>query len=440
MIHVTDHKDLYLEKLRSAEDAVKLVRSGDRVFVGFSSSVAYALLEALWRRRGELEDVEIQLSNAMRPSPLFESDGPHPFSLHSPFLGAGERAMAARGQRVDYTSVHLSQVDRWFLETARPTVCLLDVSPPDESGFFSLGPTGVSFGKYAKQVAQRIIVQVNQNTPYVMGEDALIHLSEVDAVVETAEVLPSLPPDPPAEEATKRISSFILEQIPDGATIQLGIGGLSTAIGYGLQQKNDLGIHTELFSEPMMHLMELGCVTNARKGYMDGKSVFAFAIGSQALYRFMDHNQRLYGGTFPQVNDPRNIAKNKNMISINTALAVNLFGEAAAEGLGWRQYSAVGGQLDFVRGAQWSEGGKSFLAIRSSDEKDGVLRSKITAAFPPGTPVTTPRSDVQYVVTEYGCVDLKRLTMKDRVRAMIRLAHPAFWEELTQEAREHGLI
>lgn len=434
------HEDLYREKLCTAEAAVKLIKNGDRVFVGFSSSIAYTLLNALWERRGELENVEIQLSNAARPGPLFESRQQHPFSLTTPFMGPGERTMAMHGQPVNYTSVYLSQVDQWFEQTARPTACFLDVSRPDEDGFMSLGPSGVSFGKYARRTAERIIVQANQHTPYIAGEDTLIHISEVDAIVETADELPGISPDTAVDEATQRISDYILEQIPDGATIQLGIGSLSTAIGYGLQTKNDLGIHTELFSEPMMHLIQSGCVTNTRKGYLNGKSAFAFAVGSKEMYEFMDHNEGLYGGTFPHINDPRIIAKNNNMMSINTAMAINLYGEIAAEGIGWRQYSAVGGQLDFVRGAQWSKGGKSFIAINSSNQKDGVRRSKITAAFKPGTPVTTPRSDVQYVVTEYGCVNLKGLTMKDRVRAMISLAHPEFRDCLIQEAKEHHLL
>lgn len=435
-----EYCEAYREKLCTAENAVKLVRSGDRVFAGFSSSTAYTLLNALWERREELENVEIQLSNAMRSSPLFESCQMHPFSISSPFMGAGERTMAQHGQRVDFTSVHLSQLDRWFLDTARPTVCFLDVSQPDENGFMSLGPTGVGFGRYALQTAKLVIVQVNRYVPYIMGEDAMIHISEVDALVEIADELPGTTVDTAVEEAAQKVSDYILEQIPDGGTIQLGIGGLSTAIGYGLQKKNDLGIHTELFSEPMLHLIQSGCVTNTQKGYMDGKSVFAFAIGSKAMYEFMNRNESLYGGTFPYVNDPRIIAKNRNMTSINTAMAINLYGETAAEGLGWKQYSAVGGQLDFVRGAQWSKGGKSFIAINSCDKKGEALRSKIVASFEPGTPVTTPRSDVQYVVTEYGCVNLKTLTMRDRVQAMISLAHPEFREHLTQEAKEYGMI
>ena len=210
--------------------------------------------------------------------------------------------------------------------------------------------------------------------------------------------------------------------------------------GYGLLQKNDLGIFSELFSEPMMELMKNGNVTNKNKGFMDGLSVFAFSMGSNEMYNFMDHNPDLYAGTFPFVNDPRNIAKNKRMMSINTAMSVDLFGQVAADSMGFTQQSAVGGQIDFVKGAQWSEGGKSIIALASSFERDGQRQSKICLNFPAGTAVTTPRSEVQYVATEYGCVNLKKLNMSDRVRAMISLAHPDFRDQLRDEAREHGLI
>ena len=189
-----------------------------------------------------------------------------------------------------------------------------------------------------------------------------------------------------------------------------------------------------------MHLMKNGNVTNRCKGFMDGQSVFAFSLGTKEMYDYMDHNPLLYSGTFPFVNDPRNIAKNKRMISINTAMSVDIFGQVAADSMGWTQQSAVGGQIDYVKGAQWSEGGKSIIALASSFEKNGERKSKISLCFPPGTAVTTPRSEVQYIATEYGCVNLKNLNMSDRVRAMINLAHPDFRDQLTEEARMHHLI
>ena len=433
------NREEYQQKLQSAAQAVRLVRSGDSVFIGFVSSISYTLANALWERRKELENILVSSSNCLAPTPLYMDPSPNPFEVCTPFLGPGERTAGKTGHPLHFTSVHLSQVDVWVKKTCRPTVALFAVSPPDEDGYMSYGPTGCCVNEYVKEMADRIIVHVNRNVPYVTGQDCRIHVSEVDAIVEEDEELPELPEDQ-VDAATEKISDLIMDLIPDGATIQLGIGKLSTAIGYGLRNRNDLGIHSELFSEPMMHLIRNGNITNKNKGFMDYKSVFAFAMGSRELYRFMDHNDELYGAPFPWVNDSRNVARNKRMISINSAMAVDLFGQVAADSMGWKQHSAVGGQIDFVKGAQWSEGGKSIIATASSFMKKGERQSKIVLNFPVGTAITTPRSEVQYIATEYGCVNLKVLNMADRVRAMIGLAHPDFRAQLADEARYHKLI
>ena len=242
------------------------------------------------------------------------------------------------------------------------------------------------------------------------------------------------------DDLSKQIAHHIMQEIPDGATFQLGLGNISTAIGYELHKRSELGIHTELLNQPMLELMKSGNVTNTRKGYMDGKTVFSFSLGNPELYEEIDRNDKFYVVPFCLSNDPRIIVQNRNMMSINATMSLDLWGEAASECMGWRQYSGVGGQLDFVRGAQWSEVGKSFIATTSSFMKNGKRVSKIVPYFGPGTPVTTPRSDIQYVATEYGCVNLKPLTMEDRARAMISIAHPDFREELTEEAKRVGLI
>lgn len=279
-----------------------------------------------------------------------------------------------------------------------------------------------------------------KTVPYVYGEENLIHVSEADAIVEADQELVENP-ELPVDETIQTISGFIVDQIPDGACIQLGLGGVANAVGYGLRTKNDLGSHTELMSDSIMELMKLGVVNNSRKQFMPGKTVASFTFGSRELYRFVDRNPDMYYMPFPIVNDPVNIAKNDNMISINTALSIDLFGQVDADNLAGKQYSATGGQLDFVRGAQMSRGGKSFIAVTSSfTDRSGQRRSRIVLQFPAGTAVTTPRSDVQYIVTEYGCVNLKPLTMRERVRAMISLAHPQFRAELTEQARAHKML
>ena len=429
----------YKQKLMSAEEAVKYVDSGDRVYVGTGSSAAYILMEALWNRRTELENVEITSSLISKPTPLYDEAEGNPFSFGTFFMGVKERKTRDNGLKLNYTSVHLSQVDTWCKKVAPPDVCLFDVSEPDENGYMCFGPSGIALHKFLKEKADRVVVQVNKQTPYIYGQNNLIHVSEVDRIIEVDET-PATLANPETDEVTEILSSIIVDQVPDGATIQLGLGSLSTAIGFGLTARNDLGVHSELLSEPMMELMINGNVTNKYKEFMDGKSVFGFAFGSAKLYQYLNRNEKVYGAEFPFVNDSRIIAKNKNMISINTTMAFDIFGQAASDSLGRKQQSATGGQLDFVRGAQWSDGGKSIIATTSSFIKEGKRISKIVTALPPGTAITTPRSDVQYVATEYGCINLKDLNMSDRVRAMISLAHPDFRDRLSEDAKKYNLI
>ena len=436
-------EERYKGKMMSAAEAAKLVKSGDRVYVGTASSFAYDMLEALWDRKDELEDVAVLCSMSVRPSRMFSADydGHNPFHVETFFLGAQERiAHRKHGMPLEFTSFHLSQIDLWCRYVGKPDVCFFQVSRPDENGMVCCGPSGGSMYTFLAENARDIVFECNAQVPYIMnGEKHLLPVSMADAVVYADYPVSPLAKDE-VDEISQKISDIVMEEVPDGATIQLGLGKISTAVGYGLLQKNDLGIFSELFSEPMMDLMKNGNVTNKNKGFMDGLSVFAFSMGSKELYDFMDRNPVLYSGTFPFVNDPRNIAKNKKMMSINTAMSVDLFGQVAADSMGWSQQSAVGGQIDFVKGAQWSEGGKSIIALASSFEKNGQRQSKICLNFPVGTAVTTPRSEVQYIATEYGCVNLKKLNMSDRVRAMISLAHPDFRDQLKDEAREHGLI
>ena len=436
-------KEHYKGKIMSAAEAAKLVKSGDRVYVGTASSFSYDMLDALWDRRDELEDVAILCSMSVRPSRMFSADHDehNPFHVETFFLGAQERiAHRKHGMPLEFTCFHLSQIDLWCKYVGKPDVCFFQVSMPDENGMVSCGPSGGCMYTYLAENARNIVFECNAQAPYIMnGEKHLLPLSMADAIVYADYPVSPLARDE-VDEISQKISDFVMDEVPDGATIQLGLGKISTAVGYGLLKRNDLGIFTEMFNEPMMELMKNGNVTNKNKGFMDGLSVFAFSMGSNEMYNFMDHNPDLYAGTFPFVNDPRNIAKNKRMMSINTAMSVDLFGQVAADSMGFTQQSAVGGQIDFVKGAQWSEGGKSIIALASSFEKNGQRQSKICLNFPAGTAVTTPRSEVQYVATEYGCVNLKKLNMSDRVRAMISLAHPDFRDQLRDEAREHGLI
>lgn len=430
----------YQEKLMSAQDAVKTIHDGDRVYIGQTTSTAYQIAQALAERKDELRDVTLLFGNIGRPMDILKKPA---YAQSAYFLGAENRADAAAG-RLDYTSFHLSQVDIWCKEIAKATVVCFEVATMNEEGYFNFGASGTVLNTYLLETADRVIVQVNRNAPHCSGEYNKVHISSVDIIVEGDMELDTIPNvvDPNHLPAPiRQISDYLVEQIPDGSVIQFGNGRIPASIGYGLREKNDLGIHTEMFSDSMMELMERGVVTNRYKQYLPGRSVGAFVQGSQRLYHFVDNNPDVYLLPAPIVNSPYCIGQNDNMRTINTCLYVDLTGQVVSENINGKQYSGIGGQVDYVRGAQISKGGKAFIATESTfRNKNGETCSHIVFGIPTGTPVTTSRADVQYVVTEYGCVNLKVLSMRDRVRAMISLAHPDFREVLMDQAKENGLL
>lgn len=428
----------YTDRLMSSDEALKMVRDGDRIYIGTASSMPDELNSALARRKNELNDITVMCSNPKLPSAAIECGA---FDTHSYFIGDQERRHYGE-KTFDFCPIHLSQVDIWCEHIGRPSVALFEVSLPDENGYMSYGASGVILHEYVKKSADRVILQVNRHAPYVYGEGNLIHCTEADAIVEFDHEIGTIP-DVGADETMKQICSYVLDEIHDGYTIQLGIGRVATAMGYLLSTKNDLGLHTEVIGDSCMELILNGNINNSRKTYFPGKGLCGFALSSsQKLYEFLDHNEGLHFQPFPILNDPYNIAKNDNMISLNSAMSVDLTGQVAAEGVGFRQFSGTGGQLDYVKGSQISKGGKSFILLESTfhSKSTGKTGSHIVSTFEPGTVITTPRSEVQYVGTEFGCVNLKQLSAKDRVRAMISIAHPDYRDQLTEEAKMYGLL
>ena len=433
----------FREKTITADQAAGFVKSGWQVYIGCCTSYARTIADAIARRSGELEDVTIGCSNIIPPMSFLDVPEPNPFRISTYFMGYEERRGLKTGQ-TDFTSVHLGQVDQWCRETFHPDLVYFDVSLPDENGYMSFGASGCCMHTFLRERTDNIVLQINRHSPYVTGKDTLIHISEAKYVVYADDEKETIPGGPLEEDDPDilTMSRYLLDQIPDGACLQLGIGGVATAVGYGLMGKNDLGCHTEMMSDSIMALMKAGVINNSRAKFIPGKSVAGFAFGSKALYEFLDHNEKVWFGPFPVVNNPINIAQNENMISINTAMSIDLFGQVAAEGMGTNQYSGIGGQGDYVRGAQLAKGGKSFLAFKSTVGKDeqGRPKSRIVPCFPPATVVTTPRSDVQDVVTEQGMVNLKTLTVQDRARALIDIAHPDCRPELTAQAKKLGIL
>jgi 4-hydroxybutyrate CoA-transferase len=276
--------------------------------------------------------------------------------------------------------------------------------------------------------------------PFVCGAGCLIPAARADALVPLDEELPEMHmPEPTPEQ--RAIAGHIAERVPDGACVQFGIGGVSAAIGEALMVRRELGCHSEMFTDPLMKLMQAGVITNSRKSFCPGRTVFTNALGTAELYRFMNRNPALEAHPTAWLNDPRNIAKNDGMISVNGALCVDLTGQVCAESIGFRQFSGTGGQLDYVRGARWSRGGKSFLTLPSVHvDKAGVQRSNISLTLPTGSIVTTPRADVHYIVTEYGAADLQDEPVDVRAKRLIEIAHPDYRDELTFQAKKAGYI
>lgn len=432
-------REKYASKLVSMDEAVRKIKSGDTLAAGIATGVPYKLLDALADHSlGHLEDVEFYYGAGFKPYKM----GMPPFNGHlnvkSFFFGPIERAFVAHGSHFPYQPIHLSQTTRDRCRTHRGNVLLMAGTEPDENGLISLGPSPM--GGDMLNYYDTVIVQVNRKMPYVHGQGAVIPAERVTWLVEAEEDLPVLPSAEPSEAEVK-IAGHIVERVPDGATIQLGIGGVASAIGGFLKEKRDLGIHTEMFVNALVDLLKCGAANNSKKTLLPGKTVLGFSLGSQEMYDFMDHNPDIEARPFEFVNDPRVIAQNDNMISINGAMQVDLMGQVCAESIGPRQFSGTGGQADFVRGANWSRGGMSFLALPSTlTTKSGEVKSKISAVLPLGSVVTTPRADVQYIVTEYGVADLRNEPLDVRAKRLIAIAHPDFRDKLTYEAKQAGML
>ncbi len=434
-----DWKEKYKQKCISMEEAVSKVKSGDVIASSIATGVPYVFLNALADYALEhLENVTLYMGGGFKP---FKTGLPQyngHVDIKSYFYGPLERGVIAKGSNLTYQPIHLSDTTTDRFTRHKPRVLAVAGTAPDENGLISLGPSPIDDAML--DTCEEIIVQVNENMPYVYGTGCMFPADRVTWLVEATEDIPVLPAAVPSE-AESKIASYIVDLVPDGACIQLGIGGVASAIGTFLKDKKDLGIHTEMFVDALADLMKCGAANNSRKNFCPGKAEIGFALGTPEMYAFMDKNPDIEARPFSWVNDPRNIAQNDNMISINGAMQVDLTGQVCAESIGIRQFSGTGGQADFVRGVRWSKGGKGFLALPSTlTDKQGNLVSKISLALPLGSAVTTPRSDVHYIVTEYGLADLKNEPLDVRAKKLIAIAHPDFRDQLTFEAKKAGLI
>ncbi|MQL53427.1 4-hydroxybutyrate CoA-transferase [Desulfofundulus thermobenzoicus] len=426
---------IYHDRLRTPEEAVKAIKSGDRVVIAHACGEAQVLSKAMVARANELQNVEIVHMVAMGKAEYCLPEMAGHFRHNSLFVGATTRQAVNEG-RADYTPCFFSEIPRLFKKGYLPVdVAIVQVSPPDRFGFCSLG-ISVDYTKPAAECAGVVIAQVNKNMPRTMG-DSFMHVSQFDSIVEYDEPLIELP-KAKITEVEARIGEYVVQLVEDEATLQLGIGAIPDAVMLFLKGKKDLGIHTEMFSDGVVELYEDGVITCQAKTIHRGKMVATFLMGTKKLYDFVNDNPIVEMFPVDYVNDPYIISQNKKMTAINSALQVDLLGQVCADTLGTKQYSGVGGQVDFVRGAARSDGGKSIIALPSTAGKGKF--SRIVAELDKGAAVTTSRNEVHYVVTEYGIADLRGKTLRQRAKELISIAHPDFREKLLFEAKSRNLV
>lgn len=421
----------YASAIKTADEAVKLLRPGQRVFIGTGAGEPLELVEAMVRRAPELPDTEIVHLLTYGHAPYAHKEMTQYFRVNSFFIAENVRGIIQEGLG-DYTPIHLSDIPRLFDSGRLPLdVAIVQVSPPDERGMCSLG-ISVDIVKSAVANASLVIAQVNPNMPRTLG-DSFVHVYDIDVLVPTNAPLIEVPP-PEIDDVTRQIAENVAGLIEDGSTLELGIGRIPQALLGFLYDKRDLGIHTELISDGVVDLVKAGVVTGVRKTVDRGKVVASFALGTRKLYDFVANNPTFAFHPTEYVNDPAVIGRQYKMVAINTALEVDLTGQVCADSIGSKFYSGVGGQVDFGRGASKAPGGKAIIALPSTAL--GGTVSRIVCKLSPGAGVVTTRAGVHYVVTEYGVAYLHGKSIQERALALISIAHPKFRAQLLREAIE----
>ncbi|HEX4786543.1 MAG TPA: acetyl-CoA hydrolase/transferase C-terminal domain-containing protein [Candidatus Sulfotelmatobacter sp.] len=415
----------YKKRLNTADDALRCVRSGMRVYIQPGCAEPETLVEALMRRAPELRDVEIVHMMTMGCAPYVAPEMAGHFRHNAMFIGANVRAAINDG-RADYTPIYLSEIEGLFESGEMPIdVALIAVSPPDSHGFCSFG-VGVDTTLTAAKCARYVVAQVNDSMPRTYG-DSFIHVSDIDALVESSRPLCALA-KPVVTDLQIAIARNVARLIEDGSVLQTGIGGIPDAVLPMLMDRKDLAVHSELCSDGVIPLIEAGVITGARKNFKPRKIILGFALGSKRLFEFVDNNPIFEFHPTAYTNDPLLIARNDNMVAINSALQVDLTGQVCSDSIGNQFYSGIGGQVDFLRGASRSKGGKPIIAI-SSTAKQGTI-SRIVPTLDPGAGVVTSRGLIRYIVTEYGVAYLHGKSIRERAKALIEIAHPDFRSEL----------
>lgn len=435
----------YKQKKVSADEAVKIIKSGDWVDYGFCVTTVDTLDKALAKRTDELVNVNLRGAILPKMPAVFEREdaGEH-FTWNSWHFSAVERQLAARGLAY-YAAIRYSELPRYYMDIDTPSnVVMMQTPPMDENGYFNFGPSASHLAEACKR-AEHIIVEVNQNMPYCIGgSDAGVHISNVDYIVEGENPpVSALKTLPAPTEVDKAIAKRIVAEIPNGACLQLGIGAMPNAVGSLIAHSDlkDLGVHTEIYSDGFVDIAKSGKITGARKNLDPFRQTMVFAMGTKNVYDYIHNNPEILSASASYVNDIHTIAAQDNLISINNCIDIDLYGQISSESSGFKQITGAGGQLDFVLGSYLSKGGKSFICCSSTfTDKNGTLHSRIRPTLTSGSIVTATRSCVQYVVTEYGMINLKGLSAWQRAEALISIAHPAFRDDLIKEADKMGIF
>lgn len=428
----------YKKKLGTAAEITTEIKKGDKIFTCGEPS---ALLKTLYDRREQYENVKLYgmgLSANQSHGILNPEMNGH-VDFHISYGMRGEYVARQKGRNIGYCAAHMSEMEALIKQSIRPDYLMAQATPMDADGYFTFGvrPLG---GRASVDAGAKVLLQVNKCLPDVPTNYNRVHISEVYGICEAEEPMMQVP-DLESTEIEKKMAAFIVERIPDEATLQLGFGGVPNAVGTYLENHRDLGLHTELFTTSMVRLMKMGVINNSKKTLEPGKTVFGFCSGNQEMFDYMDKNPCIEARSISWINRHDNISRNRRMVSINSCMGVDLKGQVCAETIGLVHYSGTGGQVDFVRGARMAEEGQSFIAMPSVQVRhSGERISKITLTLAPGSAVTTTRNDVDKIVTEYGVAELLYKSDCEKAKALIAVAHPDFRDELTFEAKKAGII
>jgi 4-hydroxybutyrate CoA-transferase len=428
-------ENIYRRKVTDVNGALALIKSGNRVYIGGGAGVPIELTKGLTSVAANLRNVELTHILTFAEAPYARPEYQDSFRVNALFIGPNVR-QAVHDGRADFTPVFLSDIPGLFRDGTLPIdVALISVTPPDEHGFCSFG-VEVGTTKPAAESARIVLAEVNRQMPRTLG-DCFIHVSRLHKIIEVDYPIPEAPQAGGSVQHLK-VGQHIAELVPNGATLQMGIGSIPDAVLSNLGGHKDLGIHTELFSDGIIDMVENGVITCAKKTFHQGKIISGFMFGTRRLYQFIRNNPMIELHPSDYVNDPFNIARNEKMVAINSAVQVDLTGQVCADSIGHRFYSGVGGQVDFIRGAARSKGGLPIVAFLATARENAV--SRIVPTLYEGSGVVTTRNDVHYVVTEYGIARLHGKTVRQRAQALIAIAHPEFRQELTRAANQLGYL